>query len=97
MYMIEVELVPATGHSARPPSDRLVQDVFWPLARRDDGLEHLKARVGHDRIAVVLFVGSSDEHAAVEQSRALCERVRRTAPVLSGWTIARCEPVAGLI
>ncbi|MHC0429385.1 hypothetical protein ACX6XY_04230 [Streptomyces sp. O3] len=90
MYMIEVELVPSAAAGTDWPTASLVQEVFWPLARREDRLEHLRARVGATGIGLVLFVGSTDGQRAVRSARGLCRRVSRTAPVLAGWTVARC-------
>jgi hypothetical protein len=88
--MVEAVLVPPAAAVAPWPPACLVQDVFWPLARREDRLEHLRARTGSADIAVVLFVASSDGQQAVRRARSLCERVSRTAPLLAGWTVAHC-------
>ncbi len=92
MYIVEAVLVPPTGAEAPWPPGCLVQDVFWPLTRPEDRLEHLRARSNPADIVVVLFVVSTDEHGAVRSARTLCERVARTAPLLAGWAVARCAP-----
>jgi hypothetical protein len=90
VYIVEVVLVPPSAGAVPWPPACLVQDVFWPLTRREDRLEHLRARTGSTDIAVVLFVGSPDGQQAVRSARSLCERVSRTAPLLAGWTVAHC-------
>lgn len=90
MYIVEAALAPPVRGNAPWPPACLVEDVFWPLARPEDRLEHLRARTGPADIVVVLFVGSTDAPHAVRSAHSLCERVSGTAPLLAGWTVARC-------
>ena len=92
MYINEAELLPTAGVTEPWPTATLVQEVFWPLARGEDRLEHLRARVGPRGIGLVLFVASPDGRQALRATRGLCERVSRTAPLLAGWTVAACTP-----
>lgn len=91
MYIIEAVLTRSTAAPESWPSATLVQEVFWPLARSEERLEHLRARVRDEAIDLVLFVLSADSGRAVQDARRLCERVSRTAPVLAGWTLTHCE------
>ncbi len=94
MYIIEVVLTRSTAVPEPGPTATLVQEVFWPLARTEDCLEHLRARVRAEAIDLVLFIASANGRTAVEDARRLCERVSRTAPVLAGWTLTHCAQYA---
>ncbi len=92
MYIIEAVLTRSAAARVPEPDATMVQEVFWPLTRVEDRLEHLRARVRARARAIdlVLFVASPDGRRAVLDARRLCERVSRDAPLLAGWTLTHC-------
>ena len=95
MRLVYVLLVPPARAPVPKPSTRLLEDTFWALARPEDRLEHLTVRDGPrpGTVAMVVFVRCRDGAQAAPAARGLCERVTRTASILTGWTVARCETV----
>lgn len=86
MHLVAVTLI-----CPDPPSPRLtagaVTDLIWNHSRREDRVEHVRARVDLNlcRIAAAIIAATPD--AATANLRRVCERAVRHTPALRGWCL----------
>ncbi|GAA3038851.1 hypothetical protein GCM10020229_57570 [Kitasatospora albolonga] len=86
MHLVAVTLI-----GPDPPSPQLtaaaVTDLIWVHSRREDRVEHIRARVDLNLYRVAAAIIAATPDAATASLRRVCERAVRDAPALRGWCL----------
>ncbi|MCX5403855.1 hypothetical protein OHA37_08155 [Streptomyces sp. NBC_00335] len=89
MYLVHAHLRrPAQGGEL--PSD--LRALVYESARPEDGVEHVSVHADESSAPVLgLFLTAGSLAQAEEHAAAVCTRLLRTHPELSGWILGRAE------
>ncbi|NUS14971.1 MAG: hypothetical protein HOY69_26840 [Streptomyces sp.] len=92
MELVLVVLTPAMPAAGTGISPQILADILWANADPIEGLQHINARRGPEpgdhTIGFFLVPDTAPASATADTVLGLCRRAIRTAPALSGWSVA---------
>lgn len=94
MYIIVAAMTADPGSPTQTKDPEVISDIFWALASKEDGLEHLRVQMSHaSRVDLVLFVHAPDRDRGARNAAQLCRRITQRVPSFAGWRVTYVHPV----